>query len=392
MALEAIPIVDHHCHSLLRRQPADVAAFRACFTESLDGRIIQDHLPTSLFYRRAVRDLAAFYGVVGPAAGSSDAAGTGVGGPGVEGEDALVALCASRPLAERAAALFADARFATLLVDVGYRPGEYLSPEELSAFVPVRTVLRLERVAEELLAEASSADDLLARLLGRVRAARDAGCVGLKTILAYRTGLRIESHPAAEVARAFAGAREEALRSGRVRLTSKPLLDTIVREVCREAARLRLPVQVHSGFGDADLLLPAADPTWLKPLFEDPACRDTAFVLLHCHPFVAEAAWLASVYGHVSMDLSLAVPMLAHGAADVLRVALAHAPFSKVLLATDAFSTPELFWVGARALREAVARALGSILADGFLAESEFEEVAAALLGGNARRLYGLGG
>ncbi len=371
MALEAIPIVDHHCHSLLRRPPADVAAFRACFTESPDGRIARDHLPASLFYRRAVRDLAAFYGV--------------------EGEDALVALCASRPLAERAAALFADARFDTLLVDVGYRPDEYLSPDELAAFVPVRPILRLERAAEELLAEASSADDLLARLLGRIRQARDAGWAGLKTIVAYRTGLRIESHPAAAVARAFEEAREAALRGPRVRLAHKPLLDTLVREACREAARLRLPVQVHAGFGDPDLLLPAADPGWLKPLLEDPGCRETEFVLLHCHPFVAEAAWLASVYGHVSMDLSLAVPMLGHGAADALRTALAHAPASKVLLATDAFSTPELFWVGARAMREAVGRALGRIRAEGFLRGEDVEEVAAALLGGNARRLYRLG-
>jgi hypothetical protein len=367
---EAVPIVDHHAHSLLRRPPADRDAFRAGFTESADPRVVREHLGTSLFYRRAVRDLAAFFGV--------------------EGEAALVAHCAARPLAERARALFADARFELLLIDVGYRPDDYLSLEELSAFVPVRRVLRLEREAEALVADAADADDLLARLLARVREARAAGCVGLKTILAYRTGLAVADHGAAAVARAFAAAREAARRAGRVRLASKPLLDTLVREACREAARLALPVQVHCGFGDADLLLPEADPTRLKPLLEDPGCRDLEWVLLHCHPFVEEAAWLASVYGNVSIDLSLTIPMLGHGAADAVRAALAHAPFSKVLLATDAFSTPELYWVGARAMREALGRALEGIRADGYLAAGEAEEVAGALLGGNARRVYRL--
>lgn len=370
MAFESIPIVDHHAHSLLRVPPAELEAFRACFTESLDRRVLREHMRTTLFYRRAVRDLAAFYGV--------------------EGEAALVAHCTARPLAERAAALFADARFDMLLIDVGYRPDEYLSLEELAAFVPVRPILRLERVAEELIAEAADADDLLARLLARIREAKAGGCVGLKTILAYRTGLAIADHTPAEVARAFAEANETARREGRLRLASKPLLDRIVREASREAARLGLPVQVHSGFGDADLLLPEADPTRLKPLLEDPGCRDTEFVLLHCHPFVAEAAWLASVYGHVSMDLSLTIPMLGHGASDAIRAALAHAPFSKVLLATDAFSTPELFWVAARAMRDGLGRALGAIRADGYLTAGEVDEVASALLSGNARRLYRL--
>jgi hypothetical protein len=370
MAFEQIPIVDHHAHSLLREPPADRDAFRACFTESTDRRVIRDHIGTALFYRRAVRDLAAFYGV--------------------EGEDPLVAHCAARPLAERARTLFADARFEMLLIDVGFRPHDYLSLDELGALVPVRQVVRLEPEAESMIADCVDADDLLGRVLARVRAAKSAGCVGLKTVLAYRTGLAIRDHPAAEVDRGFVEAREAARRAGRIRLASKPLLDRLVREVCREAARLSLPVQVHCGFGDTDLLLPEADPTRLKALLDDPTCRDTELVLLHCHPFVAEAAWLASVYGQVSMDLSLTIPMLAHGAADAIRAALAHAPVSKILLATDAFSTPELYWVGARTMREALARALDRIRADGYLAAGEAEEVAAALLGGSARRVYGL--
>ena len=77
-----------------------------------------------------------------------------------------------------------------------------------------------------------------------------------------------------------------------------------------------LPVQVHTGFGDADLSLPLSRPGLLKPLIE--RFDTTPFVLLHCYPFVREAGWLAHVYANVWFDLSLTIPHVArpgHGAA-----------------------------------------------------------------------------
>ena len=44
--LDAIPIVDNHCHSLLRRQPPDDEAFRIHLTESTFPEIARDHVPT----------------------------------------------------------------------------------------------------------------------------------------------------------------------------------------------------------------------------------------------------------------------------------------------------------------------------------------------------------
>ena len=92
------------------------------------------------------------------------------------------------------------------------------------------------------------------------------GFAALKTIAAYRGGLR----PRARIIPCWRvlEANEE---------TGDPL-----------------PVQVHCGFGDRDLLLPLADPGWLKPVIE--RFEDTPFVLLHCYPFVREAGWLAHVY------------------------------------------------------------------------------------------------
>src|SRR3954469_10722692 len=56
--LDAIPIVDNHCHSLLRRQPPDDDAFRIHLTESTFEEIGRDHVPTTVFYQLTIRELA----------------------------------------------------------------------------------------------------------------------------------------------------------------------------------------------------------------------------------------------------------------------------------------------------------------------------------------------
>lgn len=184
-----------------------------------------------------------------------------------------------------------------------------------------------------------------------VASARTNGFVALKTIVAYRGGLRLgDDHPLWGVLRA----NEE---------TEEPL-----------------PVQVHCGFGDSDLLLPHSDPGWLKPVFE--AFPDTRFVLLHCYPFVREAGWLAHVYANVWLDLSLTIPYAARPAEHV-REALELAPVSKLLYASDAARAPELYFLAARWWREALAEALPELLP-----ADEAEEAGRAILRENALRLY----
>ena len=59
--LRAIPLIDGHCHSIIASfQESSVENFRRIFTEAADDRLIVHHVPHSLTYRRAIRDLAAF--------------------------------------------------------------------------------------------------------------------------------------------------------------------------------------------------------------------------------------------------------------------------------------------------------------------------------------------
>jgi hypothetical protein len=204
--------------------------------------------------------------------------------------------------------------------------------------------MRIERVAE----------DAQERVSEIVAAARDDGFAALKTIAAYRGGLEVDRIDRAVI---------EALEAN-------------------AATRAPLPVQVHCGFGDPDLYLPRADPGHLRPLIE--RFDDTPFVLLHCYPFVREAGWLAHVYGHVFFDLSLTIPHVARPG-EALHEALELAPFSKLLYASDAARTPELYYLAAKWWRETLAEVLPELLP-----EDEAEEAARAILRGNAIGLYGL--
>ena len=370
MGAAGVPLFDHHAHSLRRVQPDTPEAFRAHFTESDASEIVRGHLGWSLFYRRALADLGRYFGC--PPA-----------------EDAILTARARRPFGELTRAMFEDAGIGALLVDPGFRAADHYDLAALRGMLPCPAgeLLRLEVLAERLIPESDGWPDLRERFAAEVRAA--AGRVrGLKTIIAYRTGLDVRNWDAASLAAAFRQTRDAAAR-GRTRLASKPLLDTLLWTALDIAAEHRLPVQVHTGFGDRDLDLRLANPLWLRPAFEHPPFRPITFVLLHSYPYVREAAWLAHVYPHVAMDLSLTVPFAAHAATDAIVEALGLAPASKVLLATDAFSIPELFWLAARHAREALDAALSIIERRGFAGPEDREAIARRLLWDNAVTIYG---
>lgn len=265
-----------------------------------------------------------------------------------------------------AAALLRATGTELLLVDDGFpAPGSGTSWEELGelAGCEARPVMRIERVAEQ------AADDPLEAVRAEVATARERGFAGLKTIAAYRGGLDLD-------------ALRPATRSDR-------LEGPIVRDVllaaleANEATGDPLPVQVHAGFGDSDLFLPRIHPGYLKPLIE--RFRETPFVLLHCYPFVREAGWLAHVYANVFFDLSLTIPHVARPA-EAVREALELAPVSKLLYASDAARTPELYFLAAKWWREALAEVLTEMLDPG-----EAEQAGKRILRENALALYGNG-
>ena len=158
----------------------------------------------------------------------------------------------------------------------------------------------------------------------------------------------------------------------------------------RRPPRAELPVQFHVAFGDDDADLRSANPLQLRALLTDQAFRRVPFVLLHCYPYVREAGYLAALYAHVFIDVSLAVPLTAHGCTAAFTEALELAPISKLLFATDAHSVPELFYAGALHGRRGLAQTLDRLVAEDILSAAQAEEAAQDILARNAVKLYGL--
>jgi predicted TIM-barrel fold metal-dependent hydrolase len=375
MDLSAIPILDHHCHTI-RRPDAPLFGndFRRFFAETTDPQMPR-HIQHTVFYKRMLRDVARLFGCAPT-------------------EQALLELRAGTPFEQYARRLFDAGNFRELLVDGGFRGPSSYDDAELSALIgrPVEPIVRLETRMEQLIAAHATLAQAEDALRAELREARARGIVGFKSIAAYRGGLHVPPRDRAEAAAAYAGLREVVARDGRVRLSDRAVLDYLLRAALEEAAALEMPVQFHVAFGDDDADLRSANPLQLRALLTDPTFRRVPFVLLHCYPYVREAGYLAALYAHVYIDVSLAVPLTAHGCAAAFTEALELAPISKLLFATDAHSVPELFYAGALHGRRGLADTLERLVADDILDAAQAEDAAEAILWRNSAALYGVAG
>jgi predicted TIM-barrel fold metal-dependent hydrolase len=380
--MQAAAFVDHHCHSLVsdwaKADTPPWPSWRRCFTESTSERVMARDVPDLLGYRHFLRALAKLIGA--ESSGEREV---------VAARDRLAGADSDAYLRR----LLDGAGVAALLVDTGYGGAGTLALGELerAAARPVREVVRIESVAEELLAAGGPPTDSLNGLVDafeeRVVEAIEGGAVALKSVLAYRAGLRMEPWGVGELRGAF----ERLDLAAQARRFDDPVLGPLLARRAAEIAALwPVPLQFHTGFGDEDIRLPGADPTLLWPLLHDPRTEGCPIVLLHCYPFVGGAAAMASAYPQVYIDLSLAIPLAEPIAADLVREALALCPAAKLLAASDGHSFPEMHWWGATVWRRALAAVLGAEIDRGDLDQPAADELTARILGGTASRLYHL--
>ena len=373
--LSGIAILDHHCHTLLRPgAPLVGDGFRRFFAETTDPRMAA-HIRHTVFYMRMLRDVAALFGCA-------------------PSEEAVLDVRAAIPPEEYARRLFDAGNFRALLVDTGFRGPDSYELGQLSQVVgrPVETIIRLETLMEQLIAASATFGQVEDALRAELRMARARSVVGLKSIAAYRGGLDVQPRTFEQAAAAFPALKETVRRYGRVRLADRVVLDYLLRAALEEAAASELPVQFHVAFGDDDADLRSANPLHLRALLADEAFRRVPFVLLHCYPYVREAGYLAALYAHVFIDVSLAVPLTAHGCTAAFTEALELAPISKLLFATDAHSVPELFYAGALHGRRGLAQMLDRLIAEDILSAAQAEDAAEAILWRNAAGLYQIAG
>ncbi|MEU9445661.1 amidohydrolase family protein [Streptomyces sp. NPDC048304] len=271
------------------------------------------------------------------------------------------------------------------LVDTGYAPHPLTSPAELAqaSGAAAYEVVRLEQVAESVAARGVEPGEYAARFRAAAEeAVRRPGVVAVKSVAAYRTGFALDpAHPAdAEVTEA---ARRWLAQGGR-------LIDPVlVRHLLWTAVDLRLPLQLHTGFGDADLRLHHADPAlltdWLRLVG-----GAVPVLLLHCWPYHRQAAYLAAVFEQVYLDVGLALHHTGPARCRaVLEEALEITPFRKLLYSSDAYGVAEFHHLGALCFRQGLAGLLQARVDADELSLPDALRIAAWTGRDNALRLYG---
>lgn len=372
--ISEIIFLDHHCHAPLRLNgPLDPLTLRATFTESTDPQVQEQDVTGTTGYRTMIRWLAGLLG--------ADPT-----------ESAVLAARATYDVADYHRLLADDARLGPCFNDFLFQHESCYSSTEWSGLIgrPVRELLRIETLAEQMAGEHSNWEAFRQAFSGALANSVSNGGVGFKSIAAYRTGLEVQPVDAATASAAFDDYCSEidSADGERVRLAHKPLIDALIWETLEVAAELQLPLQFHVALGDDDVYLPTSNPVLLRALFREPRYQQVPIVLLHCYPFVREAAYLTSIYPNAYIDLGLTVPLAGSNCAALIAEALGVAPLHKILASSDGHAVPEFQWFAVRLWRAALTEVLGNNVDRSMMTEREAIEAAAMILHANSERLY----
>jgi hypothetical protein len=378
-AIETTPIIDHHAHNLLLPNEMLNKNFLSITSEA-NGDALQD-TPSTLAHIRAIKQLAEILQCE-PALRDVQRA---INNRNFKLDDAWAKRCFEG--------------IETVLVDDGLDADTVHSwgwHQRLTKS-PWKRIVRIEKVAEEILINhmtdhrtdlremmrtdqgwATLFSDWTAKYTKAVeKAIADPRVAGFKSVICYRTGLSIPkqehffraiNRPGYFAEFALFVLREPAiwnpvksalkrmLGSGKAftRLQDSdfsPFFVHLTADIISKSGKVK-PLQFHTGLGDNEIRLPLSSPSHLQTFIEE--YPKLPIVLLHAsYPYTREAAYLASVYKNVYMDIGEVFPMISQeGQESVIRESLELCPSEKLTWSTDGHWFPETYLLAVLQIRE----------------------------------------
>lgn len=160
------------------------------------------------------------------------------------------------------------------------------------------------------------------------------------------------------------------------------LQDYLLHRIYQKADERGLVFQIHTGMANLD----NSNPALLEPLFS--MYPNIKFVLLHCWPFISEAAYLATWYPNVYVDTSW---LVLHGE-GVLEKALTEylsmVPYERILISTDSTNLEEFYGSHIMTMNT-LGRVLTSMQDKKYLTRDVCEDIVRKIMYDNHKRLYG---
>ncbi|MFE4200823.1 amidohydrolase family protein [Aneurinibacillus aneurinilyticus] len=281
--------------------------------------------------------------------------------------------------------LFQDANLRGLVLDFGY-PTPRIPKETYDNLSGIASweVYRIEPVMVRISKETTDFFAFIEQYRADLQQAlQQRHILGLKTIIAYRSGLEIALEDERTAAAQYPEFRENE------RASVKALRDYclhIAMEMCTEANKF---MHIHTGIGDGEVVLPKASPSFLLDMLRNKKYRDTKVHLVHGgYPWMEEAAFIVSILPNVYMDISLQTPFAGHGVERIISQVFEMAPFHKVMYGSDAFTIPEMNWLGVHLFKECLERVLMDWIRKNYMNEEVALHIAELVLHKNFENAY----
>jgi hypothetical protein len=346
MDLSSIPVVDNHCHFFNLTCPEQ--PLHKMLTLSLNS-LPDDQLRYSFLYRLIISGLSELLGCP---------------------PDEQSVLAARNDLAKQdygryVKNLFEDVTLKGFLVDIGLQKSlvSFDDFERLSA-QKVWYVYRIETVVDRLWQEKIDPARGMEIFRAEVKdAIKTLPAVALKSIIGYRTGLRID--PEVSVKQVSRKMDEQAYRN---------LFFMESARICREEG---IPLHVHAAFGESNIDLRENNPLHLKPYLDSSPGRGIDTVLIHGgYPYAFEAGYLAAMFPRVYLDISELLPFVTMGARRGVEDLMSMCPWNKIMYGSDGFDVPETHWFGVRMGKQVIGSILGDLIKEGKIDREFAEEIA----------------
>ena len=254
-------------------------------------------------------------------------------------------------------------------------------------------------------------DEYVAWVRANIDARKAAGCVALKVPIAYDRGLDFVEVAADQARAAFARLTSASAKRpaaapptlGREALASnapdpfgtkpdpdadpadiKLFQDYLFYQVCRIAAELDLPVQIHTGMGQARRTNAGQLQEAIR---KSPATR---FVLLHCsYPWIQDTSMLVDKYPNVAPDLAMVPIISTRAGITLVHELIERSTVGRIAWGCDTWTAEESFG-SMLAFCHVLSTALAEKVMEGYFSRSEARLVIDQVLFDNPSHFYQL--